>query len=132
MHGPSEGAGAPAPVCPVTPSRFLALPFPWPLFQMSFYFSDTAVLLFDFWSVHTPTGRLPAPAWPQDTRLSVRLSATSCALCLGKRMRGRETNSGFAFLAGAVLAMGWEEGEQGPRPALTLGHLLHGGVWAEP
>ncbi|XP_037256226.1 protein SLC31A2 [Falco biarmicus] len=24
--------------------------------QMSFYFSDTAVLLFDFWSVHTPTG----------------------------------------------------------------------------
>uniref|UniRef100_A0A8D0KZH5 Copper transport protein n=1 Tax=Strix occidentalis caurina TaxID=311401 RepID=A0A8D0KZH5_STROC len=23
---------------------------------MSFYFSDTAVLLFDFWSVHTPTG----------------------------------------------------------------------------
>ncbi|XP_051492814.1 probable low affinity copper uptake protein 2 [Apus apus] len=24
--------------------------------QMSFYFSDTAVLLFDFWSVQTPTG----------------------------------------------------------------------------
>ncbi|XP_053939937.1 probable low affinity copper uptake protein 2 isoform X2 [Cuculus canorus] len=24
--------------------------------QMSFYFSDTAVLLFDFWSVHSPTG----------------------------------------------------------------------------
>ncbi|KAM9371017.1 protein SLC31A2 [Phaethornis superciliosus] len=24
--------------------------------QMSFYFSDTVVLLFDFWSVHTPTG----------------------------------------------------------------------------
>ncbi|XP_010019878.1 PREDICTED: probable low affinity copper uptake protein 2, partial [Nestor notabilis] len=23
---------------------------------MSFYFSDKAVLLFDFWSVHTPTG----------------------------------------------------------------------------
>ncbi|KAM6244097.1 protein SLC31A2 isoform 2-T2 [Porphyrio hochstetteri] len=23
--------------------------------QMSFYFSDTVVLLFDFWSVHTPT-----------------------------------------------------------------------------
>ncbi|XP_009981868.1 PREDICTED: probable low affinity copper uptake protein 2, partial [Tauraco erythrolophus] len=23
---------------------------------MSFYFSDTAVLLFDFWSVHSPTG----------------------------------------------------------------------------
>uniref|UniRef100_A0A8B9G177 Copper transport protein n=1 Tax=Amazona collaria TaxID=241587 RepID=A0A8B9G177_9PSIT len=31
-------------------------PIPWPLLQMSFYFSDTAVLLFDFWSVHTPTG----------------------------------------------------------------------------
>ncbi|NWI30463.1 COPT2 protein, partial [Sula dactylatra] len=27
---------------------------------MTFYFSDTAVLLFDFWSVHTPTG-LPVP-----------------------------------------------------------------------
>uniref|UniRef100_A0A8C4UAK8 Copper transport protein n=1 Tax=Falco tinnunculus TaxID=100819 RepID=A0A8C4UAK8_FALTI len=26
------------------------------LASMSFYFSDTAVLLFDFWSVHTPTG----------------------------------------------------------------------------
>ncbi|XP_075628752.1 protein SLC31A2 [Balearica regulorum gibbericeps] len=24
--------------------------------QMSFYFSDTAVLLFDFWSVHSPAG----------------------------------------------------------------------------
>ncbi|XP_061867498.1 protein SLC31A2 [Colius striatus] len=24
--------------------------------QMSFYFSDRAVLLFDFWSVHSPTG----------------------------------------------------------------------------
>ncbi|XP_053939938.1 probable low affinity copper uptake protein 2 isoform X3 [Cuculus canorus] len=24
--------------------------------KMSFYFSDTAVLLFDFWSVHSPTG----------------------------------------------------------------------------
>ncbi|KAK2535485.1 Slc31a2 [Columba guinea] len=24
--------------------------------QMTFYFSDTAVLLFDFWSVHTPAG----------------------------------------------------------------------------
>ncbi|XP_068270077.1 protein SLC31A2 isoform X1 [Nyctibius grandis] len=24
--------------------------------QMSFYFSDTVVLLFDFWSVHTPAG----------------------------------------------------------------------------
>ncbi|XP_027764715.1 probable low affinity copper uptake protein 2 [Empidonax traillii] len=27
------------------------------LFQMTFYFSDTAVLLFDFWNVHSPTGR---------------------------------------------------------------------------
>ncbi|XP_050763970.1 probable low affinity copper uptake protein 2 [Gymnogyps californianus] len=27
-----------------------------PFGMMSFYFSDTAVLLFDFWSVHTPTG----------------------------------------------------------------------------
>ncbi|XP_009324652.1 PREDICTED: LOW QUALITY PROTEIN: probable low affinity copper uptake protein 2 [Pygoscelis adeliae] len=27
---------------------------------MSFYFSDTAVLLFDFWSVHTPTGTMGA------------------------------------------------------------------------
>uniref|UniRef100_A0A8C0U7D2 Uncharacterized protein n=1 Tax=Cyanistes caeruleus TaxID=156563 RepID=A0A8C0U7D2_CYACU len=27
---------------------------------MTFYFSDTAVLLFDFWNVHSPTGRLPA------------------------------------------------------------------------
>ncbi|XP_014807794.1 PREDICTED: probable low affinity copper uptake protein 2 [Calidris pugnax] len=24
--------------------------------QMTFYFSDTVVLLFDFWSVHSPTG----------------------------------------------------------------------------
>ncbi|XP_053818307.1 probable low affinity copper uptake protein 2 isoform X1 [Vidua macroura] len=24
--------------------------------QMTFYFSDTAVLLFDFWNVHSPTG----------------------------------------------------------------------------
>lgn len=46
-------------------------------------------------------------------------------------MRGRETNSGFAFLAGAVLVMGWEGGEPGPCPALMLGYILHGGVGAE-
>uniref|UniRef100_A0A8D2QCY8 Copper transport protein n=1 Tax=Zonotrichia albicollis TaxID=44394 RepID=A0A8D2QCY8_ZONAL len=32
--------------------------------MMTFYFSDTVVLLFDFWSVHSPTGRLPALGYP--------------------------------------------------------------------
>ncbi|XP_035747924.1 probable low affinity copper uptake protein 2 [Egretta garzetta] len=37
---------------------------------MSFYFSDTAVLLFDFWSIHTPTGMsMPGHATPPPSML---------------------------------------------------------------
>uniref|UniRef100_A0A8C3K9J2 Copper transport protein n=1 Tax=Calidris pygmaea TaxID=425635 RepID=A0A8C3K9J2_9CHAR len=42
--------------------------------MMTFYFSDTVVLLFDFWSVHTPTGRLsPSVAAPSLEGFKARL-----------------------------------------------------------
>lgn len=47
-----------------------------PLLQMTFFFSDTVVLLFDFWSVHSPTGRLPAPSVPLSVCLLLAVLAS--------------------------------------------------------
>ncbi|XP_066419074.1 protein SLC31A2 isoform X3 [Molothrus aeneus] len=55
MSMPGWGCRAAAVWAPITP-RGSCTALPWPLFQMTFYFSDTVVLLFDFWSVHSPTG----------------------------------------------------------------------------
>uniref|UniRef100_A0A8C0I913 Copper transport protein n=1 Tax=Bubo bubo TaxID=30461 RepID=A0A8C0I913_BUBBB len=51
---------------------------------MSFYFSDTAVLLFDFWSVHTPTGAVLAMGWEggEEVGFSPALPFADPSLCL--------------------------------------------------
>ncbi|NXW51729.1 COPT2 protein, partial [Nyctiprogne leucopyga] len=74
---------------------------------MSFYFSDTVVLLFDFWSVHSPLGKLPASACPTHTLCPSVHPSIHCQLCSAPRERvwGRGTSSGFAFLSGAELGL---------------------------
>nr|XP_030142471.3 probable low affinity copper uptake protein 2 isoform X1 [Taeniopygia guttata] len=56
MSIPGWGAGSCWQCGHPPPRGAPALPLPRPLFQMTFYFSDTVVLLFDFWNVHSPTG----------------------------------------------------------------------------
>lgn len=89
-RGPAEATGPCVPWCGWhRHPQPVPNPCPRPLFQMTFFFSDRVVLLFDFWSVHTPAGRLPAP--------SVRPSAAGCARQPGKGAQGTKTTGDFCI-----------------------------------
>jgi len=104
---------------PITPSRFRVLPSPLSLFQMSFYFSDTAVLLFDFWSVHTPAGRLPAPARPHPS------GCPSVRPCFppGEKDAGQRTERWLCLSGGRSDGDGLGAGRAGPPPSVNAGAL---------
>ncbi|XP_074017232.1 protein SLC31A2 isoform X1 [Numenius arquata] len=76
--------------------------------QMTFYFSDTVVLLFDFWSIHTPTGMVLSVV------VILLLSMLYEAVKMGKAVLLRRALLALPRSLSREALMEPEEGDTGP------------------